>query len=204
MRLEQVGVIYVAYGNNARQSAIESIATLRLHNNLPIAVISDEPLLDTRHIHFRSIDKGARWAKLNVDRLVEWSIVVYLDADTKINGNLGPALEILSDFDLVICPSVNQGYKMMEHIDSDERYQTLIEIGNPFPLQLQGGMILFDRLKCQKLFQVWRDEWQRWKDRDQAALLRALYQEPVKVWLLGLPWNSGDGEIVQHLFGAAR
>lgn len=200
--MTSAGVVYVAYGERARQSAVTSIAMLRKHNTIPIATISDEPILDVKHIHFGPIDTQARWAKLNIDKLVEWSTVVYLDADTRVNGSLSPLTGIAEDFDLVIAFSENQGNEIMNHIGSEERLQTIMDIGNPAPLQLQGGVMIFNRLRCQRFFEVWREEWQRWKDQDQAALLRALYREPLRIWLVGRPWNGG--EIIKHLFGMAR
>lgn len=200
--MTNVGVVYVAYGLRARQSAITSIAMLRRHNTIPIVTVSDEPILDVKHIHFGPIDTKARWAKLNIDKLVEWSTVIYLDADTRVNGSLQPLVQIAQDFDLAIAFSENQGNEIMNHVSGEERLQTVIDIGNPAPLQLQGGVMAFNRVRCQRFFQAWREEWQRWKDQDQAALLRALYREPLKVWLIGRPWNGG--EIIKHLFGMAR
>jgi len=47
-----------------------------------------------------------------------------------------------------------------------------------------------------------RAEWLRFRDQDQAALLRALAIAPVRAWLVGHPWNGGA--LVDHRFGACR
>lgn len=202
-----IAAVYVAYGVKAMDEAEASIKTLRKFNKgLPIVVISDVDthLTGTLSIVFDDISKGARWAKLNIDLLAEYDQIIYIDADTRIKQSLQPAIEMLNDFDLVIAASANQNANAMAHIAPDERETTLAEIGNPFPMQLQAGVMLFNRRRCAKLFELWRLEWQRWRDKDQAALLRAIHQEPVKAWLLGYDWNSAGGKIIDHLFGRAR
>jgi len=110
---------------------------------------------------------------------------------------------VLADgFDLVLAPSVNQGAKVLEHIEVPERLETFDFIGNPEPLQLQAGVFWFNRQRCAKLFEAWRDEWQKHRSQDQAALLRALDREPVRVHVLDRAWNGGS--IIEHKFGAAR
>jgi len=198
---------YVAYGSKAITEAEISIKTLRRHNKgLPIAIINDvgTNLPGTSSIVFADDSRGARWAKLNVDKLIDADNIIYIDADTRIKQSLQPAIDMLNDYDLVIAASVNQNGRAMQHIQPDERGTTLQEIGNPFPLQLQAGFMLFNRRRCAELFEAWRQEWQRWRDQDQAALLRALYRNPVKTWLLGYDWNSAGGKIIDHQFGRAR
>lgn len=197
------GVIYVAYGHVARQEAKASIAALRKHNSLPVAVVSDKPMPTVHNIEWHEAGPGARWAKLNIDKLTPWQHTLYLDADTRPHTDVRAAFEILADgWDLVIVPSVSQGDDLLWHIGEDEREATYEELGC-VPLQLQGGVFWFR--KCEpvhSLFDAWRDEWERWRDQDQAALLRALARSPVKVWLFGRPWNGG--QLIRHLFGRTR
>lgn len=197
-----VGIVYVAYGANAISEATASIASLKKHNDLPVCVVGEKPISDAQFVKFDEPGAGARWAKLNIDRLVDWDKVIYLDADTRVNTSLSPLLKLLDAFDLVLTASINQGHALMSNIKGEERGATLQELGNPYPLGLQAGVMAFDRLRCHNLFNAWREEWQRWGDQDQAALLRALNKEPVKVWLLGRCWNGG--ELIEHLFGRAK
>jgi len=198
------GVVYVAYGNAARIEARASIASLRRHNRFPVSVVGSRPFDGTRTILFEDAGPGARWAKLNVDHLVDYDNVIYLDADTRIHEDLSPAIAMLDRFDLILAPSVQQGESLMNHISPEERTLTLEEIENPHPLQLQAGVLFFNRRRCRRLFELWREEWQRYRDQDQAAFLRALYRSPVRIWILGYGWNSLRGEIIEHLFGRAR
>jgi hypothetical protein len=186
-------VVYVAIGDKAQKEAEVSIKSLNRHNDLPVTVID----------HYDEPGFGARWAKLNMDQLVEYDRVLYLDADTRINGDVSSGFEMLDNWDLVIAPSGNQDTDLFAHIKiNEEKDQTLLEIGNRHPLQLQAGVMFFHRLRCAKLFECWREEWQRWHIQDQAALLRALSRCPVRVWTLGRTWNGG--QLIEHLFGRAR
>jgi len=104
----------------------------------------------------------------------------------------------------VIAPSANQGHNLFAHIDNEEREYTWAQIANPFPLQLQAGVMWFNKSdRVLELFDAWRDEWNKFKRQDQAALIRALQQHPLRIWILGLDWNSRRGAIVDHNFGRA-
>jgi len=73
----------------------------------------------------------------------------------------------------------------------------------PIVVQLQGGVLFWRRNEATtRLFERWRAEWARYRQQDQGALLRALYTEPVRVWLLGRPWNGGN--LIEHLCGRAK
>lgn len=191
------GVVYVAFGENAEAAMGESLATLRkVHPDISTFVI-DEDTFDG------DPGFGARWAKLHVDKLTPFDKTLYLDADTLIHQRINRGFEILDDWDLVLTASINQGADSLRHLGEEERLYTQRELGEAFPLQLQLGVFYFDRYACRDLFRSWREEWRRYRGQDQGAFLRALYENPVKYWLLGRPYNSIDREtaIVEHLFG---
>ncbi len=149
-------------------------------------------------------DNGTgRWAKLNLDQLSPYDPTLYLDADTRVHGDARAILSILGDgYDLAVAPSTKQGTEALWHIAEDEREATFAELGRDL-LQLQGGVIAFRKTaEVHALFAAWREEWQRWRDQDQAALLRALYRCPVRLWLLSNEWNGGA--LIEHRYGAAR
>ena len=201
-------IVYVAYGQPAVTEAKASVATLCEHNKwADVSIICDQKNMigGVQVIQFDNPGAGSRWAKTNIDLLIEADVIGYLDADTRVRGDLSPAFEMVeSGWDLVIAPSANQGLDTLAHIGALERDYTFEIIGQPWPVQLQAGVMFFNRQRCHKLFNAWRQEWQRYGDQDQAALLRALHREPVKVGLLGKDWNSADGTIITHLFGRAR
>lgn len=200
------GALYVAYGEAARQEAKRSAKTLGEHNpGLPIAIISDKPIAKYQHISFREPGPGARWAKLQMDKLTPFDKTMYIDADTRIKDSLMGGFDILNDgWDMVITPSTRQRQDVLGHLSDKDKELTLETLGRE-PLNLQAGLLFFRKCKAiHSLFDLWRQEWQRFQDQDQGALLRALQQQPVKVWLLSWLWNSHNGEIMAHEFGAAR
>jgi len=103
-------------------------------------------------------------------------------------------------FDLVMVPSRPQHNDMLRHLGKQERGITMSELPLD-PLQLNTGVMWFGPGSA-PLFELWRVEWNRWKDKDQGAFLRALYKHPVNLAVLGWPYNSQNGEIVEHRFGA--
>jgi hypothetical protein len=188
------GVVYVVYGHQARCEAEQSIASLLKYNDLPITIITED-------FGF-SPEQNSRYAKIHLPGLVTYDKVLYVDADTRIKGDITAGFSLLDDWDLAIAPSKNQGNDIFRHIkNNDEKEQTLQELGNFWPLQLQAGVFFSERQRCNLLFSEWQRQWQRFKDQDQAALLRALAIAPVKVWLLGKCWNGENGSIIEHGFG---
>lgn len=182
---------------------MQMIASLQAHNvGLPVSVISDNPLQTGDAIHFGDPGPGARWAKLNIDRLSPYDRTLYLDADTEVQDDVSPLFTILADgWDLVIAPSQRQGADMLGHLSAEDRQYTLDAVRER--LSLQAGMFGFRKCGAMtRLFETWRGEWQRFKDQDQGALLRALDQEPVRVWILGQDWNGG--RVIEHHFGMIR
>lgn len=203
------GVVYVVYGEAASCAARNSIHSLRsLYPDTPITVIGDNAPEGTSLVPFPERDRGGRWAKVNLDMLSPYDPTLYLDADTRVCRHLDAGWTALGDgWDMVIAPCSNQGRDWLWHVDGEERTATRDALGQV--LALQGGMFFFRKnARVHALFEAWRAEWERWQRQDQAALLRALYANPVKIWLLGRPWNMpaparGD-TIIEHQFGRAR
>lgn len=199
------GICFVAYGDPARRELGAALNDLRKVTDLPVAVICDQktPYHALQHIHFERRDKGARWSKLNLDALSPFDNTLYLDVDTRVMGDIFAGFEILADgYDFVIAPSRMQYSLIFRHIKNEERELTFSELGTSDLLQLQAGVFFFRKSPAVlELFTTWREQWERFEDQDQAALLRALDKTPVKVWLLSYLFNGG--ELVQHLFGRA-
>ncbi|MCB0196370.1 MAG: hypothetical protein KDJ65_30740 [Anaerolineae bacterium] len=198
------GVIYVAYGEKALSEARLSIKSLKKHNpSLSVTVIADQALPGVNWIEFDKPGPGARWAKLMIDVLSPYEQTLYLDADTRIHGDITAGFEILRDWDIAIAPSARQGTDCLGHLPGDDKQRTLEQIKMKQPLNLQAGVLFFKKsIQVSRLFDQWRVEWSISKDQDQGALLRALWKAPVKVWLLSGEWNGG--QLVEHRFGAAR
>lgn len=188
----------MAYGRLARHEAEESLKGLRANMpGLKVKVIEAEMEAAT------SDEQRSRMAKVRLDELSPFETTLYIDADTRPQADLSAGFEMIeSGFDLAIAPSGNQGEDCLWHVNDKERRETIRELGYQ-PLQLQAGLFFFGRSeRTRRFFEAWREEWERWRDQDQAAFLRALKREPVRIWLLGRPWNGGA--MCQHWFGRCR
>lgn len=218
------GVVYVAYGRPARdQCAIALRCLHRVHPSWPVAVISDEPMPRgggipaTTWIQCDDVDPGARWAKLNMDLLSPWDWTVYWDADTRARYPMGAGWKFLeAGWEMCICPTAAQHQDLFRHIvrlspevgglpveGEREKETSITEIGGQPILALQGGAIWFRKTEAvHRFFEAWREEWKRWRNQDQAALMRALRRSPVKLWLLDRAWNGGA--LLGHYHTMAR
>lgn len=202
-----IGAFYVALGARARKEATESIHSLRrVAPMLPVRVVSDYPM--ARDIDWRPachMHPGGRDIKTRLLDFIpiDWNAVLYIDADTRVRLDPSVGFQILDDgWDMAIMPSAHQDLDAFWHIDYDERETTYDEIGY-IPLQLQAGVMFVARNRqVERFFEAWYNEWTRFEDQDQAAFVRALQREPIKLWLLGKPFNGGA--VISHHFGQAR
>lgn len=200
------GVCYIAYGNNAHNALNESKGSLLKHNDLDIAVCSENtPHIQDMPIKYNNVQRS-RWAKVNLDLWSPYEYTLYLDADTKVNGSIMSGFELLANgWDVAISASSNQGPRLLWHCSEQDKEATFEMTLAKDVLQYQAGVFFFaknDRTK--ELFENWRKEWLRFKEQDQGALIRALIQSPVSIMLLGNTWNSINGGLISHLFGRAR
>lgn len=188
-------MVYGAKAEIALNRAVECLS----HSNpgLPAHVMRDrvDGLTDVQQ---------SRRAKVT---LLDWSPfeqAAYMDADTASYQDITTGFDMLDDgFDLILCASNNQGDELLWHVGQDDKASTLEAVRNCEPLQLQAGVFFVARnTRTQALWRAWRDEWERFGNQDQGALLRALARVPVRMWLLGHPWNSSAGAIIGHHFGA--
>lgn len=192
------GVCFVVYGETAEFEYQQAREVLRRHN-LPIfvqrsRVESFGPLSDMQQ---------SRYAKVSTMAWSPFTDTLYLDADTRVLGDLKAGWGALCHgWDIAITPSQNQGHDWLWHVGEDERKYTREALGFE-PLQLQAGVFFVRRSPAtSQLFSRWRNEWLRFKGQDQAALLRALYALPVNVYLLSRHFN--DGAVISHRWGAIR
>ena len=200
-----LGVVYVAYGRKARQEARLSAESLyRVHPSWPVAVVTEgDPVGWAPSIPWVDLGTPGRWAKVNLDKLSPFEPTLFLDADTRVYDSLEVGFRLLGyGWDMVMVPSIPQGGDLLGHCTEQERNATLAETSID-PLQLNTGVIWFTKSpRVALLFREWRKEWERWKDKDQGALLRALERNTAYIALLGRPFNGGA--VVGHRFGACR
>lgn len=190
------GLMFVTCGEKAlEQYRYAADALKQSQNHYPVQTIGRD--------YGAANKQASRHAKTSLFETAEFDRFIYLDADTRPRESLQPLFDILSDgWDVVMSFSGQQEHDAFWHVDERERDNTLEEIGL-LPLQLQCGiMAVCKNERTRMLFERWRNEWMRYSGEDQAAFIRALYQAPVKVWLMGQPWNGGAA--IGHNWGAMR
>ena len=209
------GAIYVAYGEAAvAQFRIARQHLGRVHPYWAVAYLSDKRLKCKRGIPpsmwlaHKDTGGGVRDIKLQMDLLSPFEYTVYFDADTRVRYPILAGWDMLRDgWDMLVAPTRGQYKMLLGHIDSlgnapGEAQTTIDEVGGRPFLALQGGAMWFHKSeRVHRFFEIWREEWLRFRDRDQGALLRALERRPVRMWLLGRPFNGGA--VVAHHFGQA-
>ena len=193
------GVYYVAYGPPARGCCKAAIASFQKHMpGVEVALASDKPLSTEDHLlTLPDADVGGRAAKVQIYTVTPdyWEYILYLDADTEVIADIGFLYDLLDDgFDMVICKNPDKYHvasKMARSDNANECAKTFAKIGTDEVLQLNGGVFAFQRNeRTAAFFQCWYAEWQRYGKRDQAALLRALWKHPLKLYVLGNEWNT--------------
>ena len=189
----------MAYGKPARDCALGAIDSFKRYlPDIPVALASDKPLgPEDIFIQHPDEDIGGRAAKVAIYDLApaDWQYVAYLDADTEIiapNDTLWRIVE--SGWDMVICKNPGRFHvarEMRRSDNGDECETTFGRIGTDEVIQLNGGVFCFQRNdRTRAFFDAWQLEWRKWGKRDQAALLRALWANPLKLWVLGSEFNT--------------
>jgi len=193
------GVYYVAYGDPARKCAEGAITSFKqFMPDIPVALVSDKPIgNEDTFVQNPDLDIGGRLAKVRIDELAPafWSYICYLDADTEIIAKSTFLWEIIEDgWDMVICKNPDRFHiaSQMHRSDNvDECKYTFDMLGTDQLIQLNGGVFAYQRnARTRAFFRCWVDEWKRYGKRDQGALLRALNQYPLKLYVLGNEWNT--------------
>lgn len=199
------GIYCVAYDIEARACAHDMMESAKTHMpDIPICLCSDGPIgPEDVFVEQPDADVGGRIAKLRVYELApaEWDTVLYLDADTEIIAPVYQLFEWVEDgWDLVICkdapasPTLTAFWQTGGGLGTETRSAEIVETvkvtGTDEVLQLNGGVFAFKRgLALEAFFTRWLQEWLKYGRRDQAALLRALYADPLRVLYLGNEWN---------------
>ena len=195
----QRGIYVVAFGDPSRTCALRLMQSIKTHMpEVPIALCADRKIgLEDVLIVQPDSDIGGRRAKLKAYQLspAEWDAVLYLDADTEVVGDIRFYFELIEDgWEFVICKDPH----LMDTMHAFERRNNKVELRDTekqlytlHTLQYNGGVWAFTRNKrVRAFFARWLAEWERYAGRDQGALIRAMYTDPLKVYLLGNEWNT--------------
>lgn len=193
------GIYCVAFGEPARACALRMMETAKLHlPEIPIAMAGAAPIgLEDIFIEQPDSDVGGRRAKLAAYELApaEWDAVLYLDVDTEVVGDIRLYFELIEDgWEFVICKDphlMDTMHAFRRQNNLDELAETEAELHTLHTLQWNGGVWSFGRNeRVAAFFGRWQAEWEKHAQRDQGALIRAMYADPLKVYVLGNEWNT--------------
>lgn len=193
------GVYVVGFGDPARDCALDLLETCqRFIPEIPVAFCGERALgCESIFIEQPDRDVGGRVAKLSAYTLTpaDWDAVLYLDADTEIiSSDVRFFFELIeSGWEFVIAKDPH----LMDTMHSFRRKGNLKELQEIeselctlHTLQYNGGVWAFGRSeRIAAFFERWLVEWERHGQRDQGALIRAMYRDPLAVYLLGNEWN---------------
>lgn len=213
------GIYCVAFGAPARACAQRMMETVREHlPEIPIAFCGAEPLgLEDVFIAQPDSDAGGRRAKLKAYELSPWDVTLYLDVDTEvISGDARFFFELIEDgWEFVIAKDPHL-MDTMSHFRRANNLAELAELEQELvtleTLQINGGVWSFGRNeRVAAFFERWQAEWERHAQRDQGALVRAMYADPLKTYVLGNEWNwferyskGVEPAAIKHYPGRAR
>lgn len=198
------GIYCVAFGQPARACAERMMTTAKEWlPEIPIALCAAEPI-GIEDIFIKQPDGpesgndvGGRRAKLKAYDLApaEWEAVLYLDVDTEICGDIRFFFQLIEDgWEFVICKDphfLDTMHSFRRPNNLAELEETAAEIHTLHALQFNGGVWAFGRNQAvADFFQRWQSEYEKHLQRDQGALIRAMYADPLKVYVLGNEWNT--------------
>ncbi len=193
------GIYCVAFGEPARRCARRMMETAKEWlPEIPICLAGAKPIgLEDVFIEQPDSDVGGRRAKLRAYELApaEWQAVLYLDVDTEVCGDIRFYFQLIEDgWEFVIAKDphlMDTMHSFQRHNNLAELRETEREILTLHTLQFNGGVWAFGRNeRVAAFFERWQREWEKHAQRDQGALIRAMYADPLRVYVLGNEWNT--------------
>lgn len=195
------GIYCVAFGEPSRRCAVRLMTSAKkFMPDIPVCLCAAKAIGPEDHLVIQpDSDIGGRRAKLKAYELspAEWDAVLYLDADTEVVAPIYRFWEWVEDgWEFVITkdPHLMDTMHAFERKNNKRELAGLEnEIKTLHTLQWNGGVWAFGRNeRIRKFFVRWQIEWEKFAQRDQGALVRAMYTDPLKTWLLGNEWNTFD------------
>ena len=211
------GVVYLAFGPAYREMTILSISWLRRFGySGPIRVVTDiqdwpVDCLGCEIAKVPSVDEGTptRHYKTRIDRY-GYDTTLFLDADTlPVSSISGIWWE--SHF-ADICMTLDRHPNIQDLVATSAKVDGTwkgwaAQASSPKPRQREyrymrklrlmlhpfynSGVMLFRRnAATDRLFEAWHEEWNRFRDEDQLALVRAIDKTRFRVHMLDPSWNA--------------
>lgn len=212
------GIVYLSFGASYADCTYASLQSKVKNAPQTPAIVLTNRQADLsssfcrRHniqLHYLPLpDNECRSVKTQVYKYSPWEQSLLLDADCWINKELSSHFHLLDLAPLALThafhyPSIGTA----AHIGPQDRAYTLSELkGMGLAPQYASGLVFFrrDDANVRRMFDTWHEEWKRFRNKDQAALIRAIVKTQVFPLVLArehwLCSRQGDG-VVSHSFG---
>ena len=185
------GILYLATGSPSYvHDAAVSIASMRESGYKGhISLISDVPQaqnlkpMNVSIIRCNKIDTGlqSRKIKTSLNKFTPYDTTLFLDVDTIAARQLKPIWDQVDEHDIALAIDARRTCKSQAFgLEKELRY-TKKMCPLDFPHHNSGVMLWKKNEKTDKLFENWGKEWRMFKNRDQAALMRAIFQTDIEL-----------------------
>lgn len=203
------GVVYVAWGQAAREQTAASIESLRRFSDLPVLVVGDGPVAGADHLLCEVDPFGAdgRFYAGRVKPLLyglsPFDRTLYVDADTEFVRDPECGFRLLDRWEVL---ATDTGHRSLADTvaGKKEAAWTRSHFGLPWMQYHCSGCLFWRRSEAvEGLFRLWAEEWARFSGWDeQLALLRALARSEAMFLTLPRSWNTPERERAYLLYHA--
>ena len=199
-----VGVVYLSFGEDYKALTTLSVGFLRRFGYTgPVRILTDShhwrvDNLDCEIVNVPSpeTDFGTRYYKTQINQL-SFANTLLLDADTL---PIAPICHIWHDLRFAhICLSLDLHPNVLHLIEKSNKdrerrlpeYRYMSDSGMVKNNLYNCGVMLFRRSSVtDRLFEAWHQEWNRFGNEDQLAMVRAIARTRSKVHTLAPCWNA--------------
>jgi hypothetical protein len=201
------GVIYMCWGDPAIREAEASMRSLWKHEpGMPVLVVGDDQAVkhfaDHKLVatHTCCVDpftsstlfgfKAGRVKPL-LAGISPFEQTLYVDAETEFKISPAIGFDLLEKWDFVIAEAETRSLAATFQDNRTEASKTAAWLKTPHILYHNSGMMFWKTNEATKrLFELWSEEWQKYKGWDeQIALLRALLRSEVLFLNVPYTWN---------------
>jgi hypothetical protein len=199
-----VGVVYLSFGQEYKALTILSLSFLRRFGYAgPVRVVTDSCNWNVGHLDcelmlvpFRGMGFATRYYKTQIHQYA-FDTTLYLDADTLPIASIRPIWHELRSAKVCLPLDFHNDFQgSLSHVvqgcQSDPReYRYMAKQRLLQHVFYNSDVILFRRSSaCDRLFETWHEEWNRFGLRDQLALVRAVARTKSNVHILPPRWNG--------------
>jgi hypothetical protein len=199
------GAIYCVTGQQIylESALISALAFRQLNPATPVTIVCDLPIdesaLQDYGITVIGISEtthqwASRYLKTQLASLTPYTETLYLDADILPLQPFSAIWDEIEHHDLALVVDRRSTIGECDHIAEIERDYTLARLPNT-TTQYNGGAILWRNTpEVMRFFAAWTNEWQRFGQHDQLALVRALSIVSISVASLPPRYNISPCE----------